>query len=170
MRRDLQETFIRLVDTSIQLAGRAVEQGGWLRRTVDSNGGTAHQTSRFSIPVPDARLLSGRRHGQYHVERQGRHGRGRGREATSAPRHKPSSRGRTSILVLTFFTSDVCFAVKITDFLARRVLADFRRFLIDTDKTVAVCSNMVYYIVAPSFKTRSKSVYHLTSRSHSLNR
>lgn len=45
---------------------------------------------------------------------------------------------------------------KITEFLARRVLADFRRFLIDGDKTVAVCSNMVYYIVAPAFKTRSK--------------
>lgn len=34
MRRDLQETFIRLVDASIQIAGRAVEQGGWVRRAV----------------------------------------------------------------------------------------------------------------------------------------
>jgi hypothetical protein len=32
MRRDLQETFIRLVDASVQLAGRAVESGVWLKR------------------------------------------------------------------------------------------------------------------------------------------
>lgn len=47
---------------------------------------------------------------------------------------------------------------QITEFLAQRALPDFRRFLIDNDKTVAVCSNMVYYIVAPSFKTRARSV------------
>lgn len=46
--------------------------------------------------------------------------------------------------------------LQVADFMSRRVLADFRRFLIDADKTVAVCSNMVYYIVAPAFKTRSK--------------
>lgn len=46
--------------------------------------------------------------------------------------------------------------LQITDFLARRVMPNFRRFLIDADKTVAACSNMVYYIVAPAFKTRSR--------------
>lgn len=38
MRRDLQETFLRLVDASVQLAGRAAEQGGWLRRTMVDGG------------------------------------------------------------------------------------------------------------------------------------
>lgn len=38
MRRDLQETFIRLVDASVQLAGRAAEGGGWLRRTIVEGG------------------------------------------------------------------------------------------------------------------------------------
>lgn len=41
-------------------------------------------------------------------------------------------------------------------FLSERVIGDFRRFHMDADKTVAACSNMVYYIVSPAFKTRSK--------------
>lgn len=45
---------------------------------------------------------------------------------------------------------------QITDFLATRAVPDLRRFLIDTDKAAAVCGNMVYYIVAPSLKTRSR--------------
>lgn len=41
MRRDLQETFIRLTDASVVLAGRAVEVAGWSRRPmveVTTNG------------------------------------------------------------------------------------------------------------------------------------
>jgi hypothetical protein len=43
MRRDLQETFIRLTDASCQLAGRAAEQTGWLRRVIAEgvNGGSS---------------------------------------------------------------------------------------------------------------------------------
>ncbi|KAL8286531.1 hypothetical protein RQP46_004548 [Phenoliferia psychrophenolica] len=124
MRRDLQETFIRLVDTSIQLAGRAVEQGGWLRRTIDVNGGA-------SAGDTDSIMSSGK-----------------------ADTDDAEDEKRPIITVPAAATNQ---AAEITDFLARRVLADFRRFLIDTDKTVAVCSNMVYYIVNPSFKTRSKT-------------
>jgi hypothetical protein len=38
MRRDLQDTFIKLADATIVQAGRALEQGGWLRKTLDQNG------------------------------------------------------------------------------------------------------------------------------------
>lgn len=48
--------------------------------------------------------------------------------------------------------------LQITDFLARRIVPDLKRFLIDADKTAGVCSNMVYYIVAPAFKTRNRYV------------
>lgn len=46
--------------------------------------------------------------------------------------------------------------LQITDFLAQRVLPDLRRFLIDADKTATVCTNIVYYVVAPAFRTRSR--------------
>ncbi|KAK4703671.1 hypothetical protein P7C70_g2546, partial [Phenoliferia sp. Uapishka_3] len=115
MRRDLQETFIRLVDTSCQVAGRAVEQGGWPRRMLDANVGDTDSIMSAKAEVDDLE---------------------------DEKRPAPAVTNQ---------------AAEITEFLARRVLADFRRFLIDADKTAAVCSSMVYYIVNPSFKTRSKT-------------
>ncbi|KAI5481667.1 cellular morphogenesis-related protein [Pseudohyphozyma bogoriensis] len=116
MRRDLQETFIRLTDTSIVLAGRAVEQSGWLRRAIDTNGDTDSIVSDKGKPESE--------------------------DVEEEKRPAPAANQ----------------AREITEFLAQRILADFRRFLIDPDKTVAVCSNMVYYIVTPAFKTRSKTL------------
>lgn len=55
---------------------------------------------------------------------------------------------------------------QIATYLTKHVLPDLRRFLIDADKTSAVCSNMVYYIAAPAFKTRAKCVVDLASRPH----
>ncbi|CEQ42798.1 SPOSA6832_04666 [Sporobolomyces salmonicolor] len=121
MRRDLQETFIRLVDASVQLAGRAVESGNWLRKaTADgtTNGDTESIVSEKTKGDADS-------------------------IATETDKRAPAT-GKNA-------------AREITLFLAQRVLADFRRFLIDADKIVTACSNTVYYIVAPAFKTRSKS-------------
>ncbi|KDE03256.1 hypothetical protein MVLG_06250 [Microbotryum lychnidis-dioicae p1A1 Lamole] len=119
MRRDLQETFIRLADASIQLAGRSVDQSGWLRkgRTERLNGEADSAMSKETKETEDVTD-----------------------EEKRALAATPSNH-----------------ALDITDFLAHRVLPDFRRFLIDSDKTAATCSNMVYYIVAPAFKTRSKT-------------
>ncbi|GAA5963888.1 hypothetical protein JCM21900_003967 [Sporobolomyces salmonicolor] len=121
MRRDLQETFIRLVEASVQLAGRAVESGNWLRKvTADgtTNGDTESIVSEKTKGDADS-------------------------IATETDKRAPAT-GKNA-------------AREITLFLAQRVLADFRRFLIDADKIVTACSNTVYYIVAPAFKTRSKS-------------
>ncbi|SCZ93044.1 BZ3500_MvSof-1268-A1-R1_Chr6-2g08425 [Microbotryum saponariae] len=119
MRRDLQETFIRLADASIQLAGRSVDQSGWLRkgRTERLNGEGESAMSKETKETEDVTD-----------------------DEKRALAATPSNH-----------------ALDITDFLTRRVLPDFRRFLIDSDKTAATCSNMVYYIVAPAFKTRSKT-------------
>ncbi|GAA5913260.1 Dop1p [Sporobolomyces salmoneus] len=122
MRRDLQETFIRLVDASVQLAGRAVESGVWLKRTVGdvpSNGETDSIVS----------------------------------EKTKAE----SASIATETEKKTFPPVAGNIAREVTVFLSQRVIGDFRRFHVDPDKTVAACSNMVYYIVSPAFKTRAKS-------------
>lgn len=42
-------------------------------------------------------------------------------------------------------------------FLAERVVPDFRHFRIDNDKLAATCSNIMYYQVSPSFKTRGRT-------------
>ncbi|GAA5982369.1 hypothetical protein JCM11641_006959 [Rhodosporidiobolus odoratus] len=121
LRRDLQETFTRLCDSTVQLAGRAAESGSWLRKSLPesstSNGETA---SVASEKVTDGKLAV--------VEA----------EQQSSKPERPVVR-------------------EIIDFLSARILGNFRRFLIDFDKTVATCSNMVYYIVTPAFKTRAKT-------------
>ncbi|GAA6052531.1 hypothetical protein JCM3770_003812, partial [Rhodotorula araucariae] len=49
------------------------------------------------------------------------------------------------------------FVREITEYLAQRIVPDLKRFLVDPDKTAGVCSNMVYYVVSPAFKTRNKT-------------
>ncbi|KAM0788392.1 hypothetical protein ACM66B_001530 [Microbotryomycetes sp. NB124-2] len=127
MRRDLQETFIRLSDASIQLAGRAVEHGGWLRRTVGetANGDNDSITSRETKDTKDAKDS----------------------EADDEKRLPASTAPSTP-------TGQ---AQEIATFMASRVLPDLRRFLVEADKVLAVSSNLVYYLVAPAFKTRSRT-------------
>ncbi|GAA5831398.1 hypothetical protein JCM3766R1_001734 [Sporobolomyces carnicolor] len=118
MRRDLQEMFIRLVDASVQLAGRAVESGVWVKRPaadVPTNGdddsvisektkadsvSVATETEKKTFPAPAGNIA---------------------REASHFLR----------------FPSNIA--------------------LMRVPDTVAACSNMVYYIVSPAFKTRAKS-------------
>ncbi|SCV67868.1 BQ2448_5479 [Microbotryum intermedium] len=119
MRRDLQETFIRLADASIQLAGRSVDQSGWLRK--------------------------------------GRMERLNGEGDSVMSKETKETEDVTDDEKRSFPATPSNHALDITKFLTRRVLPDFRRFLIDSDKTAATCSNMVYYIIAPAFKTRSKT-------------
>ncbi|GAA5887198.1 hypothetical protein JCM6882_002446 [Rhodosporidiobolus microsporus] len=119
LRRDLQETFIRLSDAAIQLAGRAAESGSWLRKAApegsvandETASITSHRTKDSAATEIDTRAVP--------QERQ--------------------------------------FVREVADFLSKRAFQDFRRFLIDNDKTLAVCSNAVYYIVTPVFKTRAKA-------------
>ncbi|KAK4051842.1 hypothetical protein OIV83_002547 [Microbotryomycetes sp. JL201] len=126
MRRDLQETFIRLSDSSIQLAGRAVEHGGWLRRTVGEslNGDSDSVASRETKDTKE----------------------GRESEVVEGEKKLPVSTSPPSGQ-----------AQEIASFMASRVLPDLRRFLVDADKVVAVSSNIVYYLIAPAFKTRSRT-------------
>ncbi|GAA5921263.1 hypothetical protein JCM3775_002966 [Rhodotorula graminis] len=123
LRRDMQETFVRLADAAIQVAGRASESGSWLKKAApdagtintDSDSITSEKTKdeRSSVLDVEKKLL--------------------------AP------------------IGDRVLVREITGFLAHRVVPDLKRFLIDADKTAGVCSNMVYYIVAPAFKTRNKT-------------
>lgn len=48
---------------------------------------------------------------------------------------------------------------KMTSFVAHRVLGNVRRFGLDTDKTVAICASVVYYVVAPAFRTKSRHAF-----------
>ncbi|GAA5936298.1 Dop1p [Sporobolomyces koalae] len=122
MRRDLQDTFIRLTDASVQLAGRAAESGVWAKRTTAGMVKNGETDSVVSEKTKED-------------------------TASTATETEPKSLANTPPNI----------AREITRFLSDRVVGDFRRFHVDADKTVTACSNMIYYIVAPAFKTRSKS-------------
>ncbi|KIO22523.1 hypothetical protein M407DRAFT_9910, partial [Tulasnella calospora MUT 4182] len=47
---------------------------------------------------------------------------------------------------------------QINEFLGAKLLPNLRRFLADPDKVLALCNNIVYYIVAPSMKTKSRTL------------
>lgn len=48
---------------------------------------------------------------------------------------------------------------KIVLYLATEVIPSLRRFLADSDKILGACNNIVYYIVTPAMKGRSKYVF-----------
>ncbi|GAA5834665.1 hypothetical protein JCM9279_007075 [Rhodotorula babjevae] len=122
LRRDLQETFVRLADATIQVAGRASESGSWLKKSAPEAGTNGDSDSVTSEKTKDE---------------------------------------RSSVLDIEkkvgASTGDRVLVREMTDFLAHRIVPDLKRFLIDADKTAGVCSNMIYYIIAPAFKTRNRT-------------
>lgn len=127
MRRDLQDTFLRLVDATAQSAGKLVD-GPPNRRLPEINGDadsissekTARENDEEEKRPPPSNMFS------------------EVRAACSVPRAVADKSGQA------------------TSFLALRVLPDMRRFLVENDKMVSTCSNMVYYLVNPAFKSRAK--------------
>jgi hypothetical protein len=45
----------------------------------------------------------------------------------------------------------------VTQYIAQQVVPNMRRFLMDNDKVLTSCINMVYYIVTPSLKGKARS-------------
>ena len=46
--------------------------------------------------------------------------------------------------------------LQVISFLASRVLPKLRRFLFDNEKVAGICTNVVYYIITPAMKAKSK--------------
>jgi len=45
---------------------------------------------------------------------------------------------------------------QVTQYIAQQVVPNMRKFLMDNDKVLASCINMVYYIVTPSLKGKAR--------------
>lgn len=61
MRRDLQETFLRLTDASILLAGRAIELGGWIRKSIVEMNGDAESIHSIKEKPEELEVLEEKR-------------------------------------------------------------------------------------------------------------
>ncbi|KAJ7750196.1 Dopey, N-terminal-domain-containing protein [Mycena metata] len=121
IRKELQETFGKLLDSCVVFIGRAYDQGSWIRRSTKDSLVTNGRES----PAPrDEKLAAS-------VTSLG--------PADANPR-PPSAE----------------LASQVNLFIATTAIPSMRRFLMDNDKVVASCTNIVYYIVTPAMKGKSR--------------
>ncbi|KAJ6520217.1 Dopey, N-terminal-domain-containing protein [Mycena sanguinolenta] len=119
IRKELQETFGRLLDSCVVFVGRAYDQGSWIRRSTKDALGT------------------------------------NGRESP-APRDEKLGASVSSLPDVTSRPVPTELASQVNLFIATTAMQNLRRFLMDNDKVVAACTNIVYYIVSPAMKGKSK--------------
>ncbi|KAK0466281.1 Dopey, N-terminal-domain-containing protein [Desarmillaria tabescens] len=124
IRKDLQETFGKLLDSCVVYVGRSFDQGSWIRRTTKE----ALTTNGRESPAPR-------------------------NEAKIDEKFNSSS---TSLTPETPKPASNEVMIQINDFIAKTILPNLRRFLVDNDKVAAACSNIVYYIVNPAMKGKAK--------------
>ncbi|KAK7063885.1 dopey-N domain-containing protein [Favolaschia claudopus] len=119
IRKELQETFARLLDSCVVFVGRAYDQGSWIRRSTKDTLGT--NSGRESPALRDEKLSA---------------------SVASLPDATPRP-------------APVEMASQVNLFIATAAMPNLRRFLMDNDKVVAACTNIVYYIVSPAMKGKS---------------
>ncbi|SPO39006.1 related to DOP1 - strong similarity to developmental regulatory gene, dopey (dopA) [Pseudozyma flocculosa] len=116
MRRDLQDTYVKLVDSAILIAGRSYDQSTWIRRSGKANDEELDLESSGIIEKDDKAAIPG-----------------------------------VDVAGMTLIDA-------INEFLATRAVPALRRFQVDGDKIMSIAANAVYYIVAPSFRVKSKAL------------
>lgn len=150
IRRDLQEMFGKLFDVCATFAGRSSEPASWLRRTTKEsivNGRSSpapRSDSRLdektTDSTPPSTLPS---------------------DGTKVPwNNELASQVRVTSFVFDVFESNCVVKndVQITHFIATTALPSLRKFLVDNDRVASACSNIVYHIVNPATKSKSKCV------------
>ncbi|KAH7886231.1 Dopey, N-terminal-domain-containing protein [Phlebopus sp. FC_14] len=125
IKRDLQETFGKLLDACVTFVGRSSEPSSWIRRTAKES------------------LINGR--------------------SSPAPRGvtdlKLDEKENSSSLSLQdsakpSWGSEL--PAQVTNFIATTALPNLRKFLTDNDRVAGACSNIIYYVVTPGLKSKSK--------------
>ncbi|KAJ7665387.1 Dopey, N-terminal-domain-containing protein [Mycena polygramma] len=119
IRKELQETFGKLLDSCVVFVGRAYDQGSWIRRSTKD----ALATNGRESPAP------------------------RDEKLASSVASLPDATPRPAFTEL---------ASQINQFIATTAMPGLRRFLMDNDKVVASCTNIVYYIIGPAMKGKTR--------------
>ncbi|KAJ7687383.1 Dopey, N-terminal-domain-containing protein [Mycena rosella] len=120
IRKELQETFGKLLDSCVVFVGRAYDQGSWIRRSTKDSLVTNGRES----PAPRDEKLAA---------------------SVSSLGPDPTPRPASTEL-----------ASQVNLYIATTAMPGLRRFLMDNDKVVASCTNIVYYIVSPAMKGKSR--------------
>ncbi|KAF5384809.1 hypothetical protein D9615_001099 [Tricholomella constricta] len=122
VRKELQDNFVRLLDSSVIFVGRSFDQGSWIRRTTKESLVSNGRDS----PAP--------RDGNEKLD-----------SSTSLVQPDTPRPGVSAELVS-----------QINAFIASSVLPNLRRFLVDNDKVISACNNIVYYVVNPAMRGKTR--------------
>ncbi|KIJ66430.1 hypothetical protein HYDPIDRAFT_26778 [Hydnomerulius pinastri MD-312] len=125
IKKDLQETFGKLLEACVTFVGRSSEPSSWIRRTTKES------------------LINGR--------------------SSPAPRGvsdlKMDEKANSSSVSLQDNAKPTWgseLPSQVTNFIATTALPNLRRFLMDNDRATSACSNIVYYVVNPGVKSKSR--------------
>ncbi|KAG6841563.1 hypothetical protein C0991_009598 [Blastosporella zonata] len=124
IRKELQDNFGKLLDSSVMFVGRSYDQGSWIRRSTKES----LVTNGRSSPAPSQDVKSD--------EKQ---------DASTLVPPDSAKPGASTELIS-----------QINEFVAFSVLPNLRKFLVDNDKILSACNNIVYYVVNPAMRGRSK--------------
>ncbi|KIK71711.1 hypothetical protein GYMLUDRAFT_33858 [Collybiopsis luxurians FD-317 M1] len=126
IRKELQDIFAKLLDSCVGYVGRSYGSGSWIRRSANE---TLSNNGRDS-PAPGSR------------------------DSKIDEKFNASTTSFTVDTPRTGATNEV--VTQINEFIAAVALPHMRRILMDNDKVSSACANIVYYIVSPSLKGRTK--------------
>ncbi|KIM47693.1 hypothetical protein M413DRAFT_439360 [Hebeloma cylindrosporum] len=126
IRKELQETYGRLLDSCVLYVGRFTDQGSWIRRSTKES--VIH--SGRESPAPRSDL-------------------------TGKLDEKPES--TTAILPPeTPKLASLEVVGQINYFVATSALPNLRKILVENDKIVNACNNIIYYIVNPAMRNKTR--------------
>ncbi|CAA7265849.1 unnamed protein product [Cyclocybe aegerita] len=126
MRKELQDNYGKLLDSCIVYVGRSTDQGSWIRRSAKE----AISNSGRESPAP---------------------------RQDSIP--KPDDKSEvivTSIPPETPRLGSLEVIGQINGFVAASALPNLRKLLMENDKIISACNNIIYYIVNPALRGKTR--------------
>ncbi|KAG8219398.1 Dopey, N-terminal-domain-containing protein [Butyriboletus roseoflavus] len=125
IKKDLQETFGKLLDASVTFVGRTTEPSSWIRRATKES-----LMNGRSSPAP--------------------------RGVTDLKVNEKANSSAVSLQDNARPTWGNELPSQILDFVATTAVPNLRKFLVDNDRIASSCSNIVYYIINPALKAKSR--------------
>ncbi|KAG9078206.1 hypothetical protein FS749_009829 [Ceratobasidium sp. UAMH 11750] len=130
VKKDLQDLMNKLIDACLQISARSIDAPGSRKGTREALVGAAN--GRAS-PSPIVRVKTN----------------GASSEKINA------SPAEDSAKVSAAWEFDMPDEINL--FFARRLIPNLRKFMVENDKVIVVCTNIVYYVVNPAIRAKSKS-------------
>ncbi|QRW09045.1 hypothetical protein RhiLY_08044 [Ceratobasidium sp. AG-Ba] len=130
-KKDFQDLMNKLIDACLNISGRSIDGPSSRKGTRETLAGI---TNGRASPSPITRVKA---------------------DSITSEKNSASPAEDSAKIAAAweFDTSD-----EINLFLARRLIPNLRKFMAENDKVIAVCTNIVYYVVNPAIRAKSKNV------------